>query len=256
MRTSAVRTATARILLVAAVAAILLTGCTSGGATPNGATTPKPTRSATATATPPPKPVDALFTISANVRGKDGSTIGIRMTVQKPVPYSDVAAKPLETTFIAQCGAGVGGTPITTASLETNGAILVPISLASSTSGKPFVSSMQVAVGSANFAQSATGKGLVPVDPSQPCYGGYTWSSSGAASAIADFESGTPAPDAGLWRYGYYGFGITDGSSATIEACTVTLTPLAIAADVASVNGWNPSAAQSGKICGIGYSGE
>ncbi len=252
------RTLHSRVLLTAAVVVgvAMLAGCTSQGGQPQGETTPKPTRSASAKPTSTPQAVDVLFTIGANVRGKDGSTISIRMTVHKPVPYNEAAAKPLEATFIAQCGAGVGGTPITTASLQANGAILLPVSLASSTTGKPFVSAMQVAVGSANFAQSATGKGLAPVDSSQPCYGGYTWSSSGSATAIADFESGTPAPDTGLWRYGYYGFGITDGSSATIEACTVTLTPLATQSDVASVNGWNPDAAQSGKICGIGYTGE
>lgn len=240
--------------VVAATAIILLAGCSSGTTTTQGQRTPEPRTSESTT--PSPTSTNVLFTVGANVRSNDGATIGILLTVHTPVPYSDAAAKPLETAFLRQCGAGVGGTPVTADSLEANGAILVPITLASSTSGKQFVSPVQVAMGAGNSPQSASGKGIAPTDPTQPCYGGYDWTTSGAATGVADFESGTRAPALGLWRYGYYGFGITDGSNATIEACTVTLTALAKAADVASVSGWNPTAAQSGKICGVGYSGE
>ncbi len=248
--------ATTALATGAAALLLLLSGCSTSGTSANGAPTPKPTTSTAPTSSTPTPAPDVLFTIAANVRAKDGSTIGILMTVHKPVPYSDAAAKPLENAFIQQCGAGVGGQPVTTDSLASNGSTLVPIDLAATQTGKTYVAPVQLALGSPYFGQSATGKGISPTDSTQPCYGGYNWSISGNASAVADFESGIPGPDLKLWRYAYYGFGVAYDSNATIEACKVTLTSLATADDVASVTGWDPTAPQSGTACGIGYTGE
>ena len=240
----------------AAALLLLLTACSPSGGNGIAGGTSTPTAKPTPTATATAAPADVLFTIAANVRAKDGSTIGILMTVHKPVPYSDAAAKPLENAFIQQCGAGVGGQPVTVDTLSSNGSILVPIDLAASQSGKTYVSPVQLALGSPYFGQSASGKGITPTDATQPCYGGYNWSTSGNGTAVADFESGIPGPDLKLWRYAYYGFGVSYDSNATIEACKVTLTDLATADEVASVTGWDPTAPQSGTACGIGYTGE
>jgi hypothetical protein len=249
--------ATTALATGAAALLLLLSACSTGGTTGNNnGGTPKPTTSSAPTSATPTPPADVLFTVAANVRAKDGSTIGILMTVHKPVPYSDAAAKPLENTFIKQCGAGVGGQPVTVDTLSTNGSTLVPIDLAATESGKTYVAPVQLALGSPYFGQSASGKGISPTDPTQPCYGGYNWSISGNASAVADFESGIPGPDLKLWRYAYYGFGVAYDSNATVEACKITLTGLATADDVASVTGWDPTAPQSGTSCGIGYTGE
>lgn len=239
----------------AVAAALVLTGC-GGGGSPTADATSTATTAPTSTPSSTPKPSDVLFTIAANVRGNDGSTIGILMTVHQPVPYSDSAAKPLITTFIDQCGAGVGGNPVTAETLAANGSILVPIDITSSISGKPFVAPVQLALGSPYFGQAATGKGVKPADATQPCYGGYSWATSGTAAAVADFESGIPGPDLKLWRFAYYGFGVSYDANATIEACRITLGDLARADDVASVAGWDPNATQSGTACGIGYTGE
>ncbi|MBK4348290.1 hypothetical protein [Lacisediminihabitans changchengi] len=254
MRRSLVETS---IVAGGIAALLLLSGCSSSGTAkasgpaPSQTTTAAPSASPTAAA-----PKDVLFTIAANVRGKDGATIGIQMTVHKAVAYNESAVKPLETEFIKSCGAGVGGNPVTTDTLEQNGSVLVPIDIASSVTGKPFVSPVQLALGSPYFGQAASGKGITPTDSTQPCYGGYNWATAGTAHAVADFESGSPAPDPKLWRYAFYGFGVAYESDATIEACKITLTDLATSEDVASVDGWDPKAPQSGTSCGIGYTGE
>jgi hypothetical protein len=241
----------------AAVLALLLTGCGTQGGTASGGATKKPTTAASPTPSATPTATDVLFTIAANVRGADGSTIGILLTAHKPVAYSDAAAKTWESEFLSQCGDGKGGTaPRDSDYLAANGATFVPIDIASSVQNKTFVSPVGITLGSLYFGSAITGKNVVASDPTAPCYGGYEWVTSGPVHGIADFESGTPGPDLKLWRYGLYGFGVADGSNATIEACKVTVTELGKADDVASVTGWDVSAPQSGLACVIGYSGE
>jgi hypothetical protein len=235
---------------------MLLAGCGGQGST-SGESTGKATAAPSTTPSPTATATDVLFTISANVRGADGSTIGILMTAHKPLPYSDSGAKTLETSFLGQCGDGKGGTIARDATyLAANGSILVPIDITATVTGKTFVAPVGVTLGSPYFGASITGKNVVPSDTTAPCYNGYQWVTSGTVHAIADFESGTPGPDLKLWRYGLYGFGLADGSNATIEACKITITPLGEADDVASVTGWDASAPQSGLTCVIGYSGE
>ncbi len=252
------RTALTRTTLVAGFLAIavLLAGCGGQGATATGGSTGKATVTPSATPSAAPKPTDVLFTIAANVRGADGDTIGILMTAHKPVAYSDAAVKPYEDEFLTQCGDGKGGIPRDATFLSANGSIMVPIDITATVPSKTFVSPVGITLGSPYFGAATTGKNIVPVDATAPCYSGYEWVTSGTAHAVADFESGMPGPDLKLWRYGLYGFGVADGSNATIEACKITITDLGKADDVASVTGWDASAPQSGLTCVIGYSGE
>ena len=239
------------------LAVALLAGCTSTSSSPPTASaSPSPTPTATSTAAAKPvKSDDVLFTISANVRGKDGSTIAIRMTTHKPIPYSDSDVEPLQKEFLAACGAGVGGQPVTPETLAMYGSILMSIDLESSVKGKPFVYPLDTYVGQSNFGQSAKGAGITATEPTFPCHGNYTWSTSGSAHAVADFESGIPGPDPTMWRYAYYGFSVPFDSKATIEACRIELKDAATKV-VSGINGWDPNAPQSGTTCGIGYSGE
>ncbi|MCU1413297.1 MAG: hypothetical protein JWN80_637 [Microbacteriaceae bacterium] len=248
--------ATTSIVAGGVALTLLLAGCGTQG-TPTGGSTGKATVAPSATPTPSATATDVLFTITANVRGADGSTIGIQLTAHKPLTYSDPAAKTYESTFLGQCGDGKGGTvPRDTAYLAANGSILVPIDITSTISGKTFVAPVGITLGSPYFGSAIIGKSVVPSDTTAPCYNGYQWVTSGRVHAIADFESGQPGPDLKLWRYGLYGFGLADGSNATIEACKITITPLGAADEVASVTGWDTSAPQSGLTCVIGYSGE
>jgi hypothetical protein len=252
-----VRITTTRTAIAASAVALtlLLVGCgaqTHAAGGPTGTTTSAP--SATPSTTPTAD--DVLFTISANVRDATGATIGILMTAHKPIAYSDSGVSSYENQFLNQCGDGKGGIPRDASFLSSNGAIMVPIDITATIPSKTFVSPVGLTLGSPYFGASITGKSIVPTDATAPCYSGYEWVTSGTAHAVADFESGTPGPDLKLWRFGLYGFSVAEGANATIEACTVSITALGKADDVASVTGWDASAPQSGLSCLIGYSGE
>lgn len=244
---------TASIAVGAVLLAALLTGC--AGATPAAPVASKTaTPSAAPSASSTAEPKDVLFTIGANVRGKDGSTIAILLTAHKPLAYSVSAAKPLKDAFIASCGAGTASVPVTNDSLAANGSILMPIDIASSSTGKVFVYPITLSLGNQYRGQSATGKGVAPADSSQPCNSGYTWASSGAVHSVAVFESGNPGPDLKSWRYAKYGFSVPFESNSTIEACTITVTDLGKSV-VNGIDGW-ASPDSDGTSCQIGYVGE
>ena len=246
--------ATAQIASVVAVTAVLLlAGCTpEAQPTAEPSASVEPTPEPTTTAAPPE---DVLFTITANVRDTTGATVGIQLTAFEVLPYSDSKAKPLIAEFLKTCGAGVGGTPITAETLSSNGSILMRIELAASATGKGFQVPLELSLGSPYFGQAAVGAGIAPADPGHPCYGGYTWSTAGKVTAVADFESGSPGPDLTLWEFANYGFAVPFDSDATIEACKVVLSEKAIA-DVAGHPGWDPAGAANGVSCLIGYTGE
>lgn len=235
---------------------VALTGCGGSSATPSGAAdAPAASPRPSATSTAPGAPKDLLFTIAANVRDKNGNTIAIQLTAHKPVPYSASAATPLVDEFVGACQLGPGGTPMTADYLAANGSILVAMDLASSVTGKTFVSPIDLHLGSDYFGKAASGTGIAPADPTQPCSGIYTWSTSGTGRIVSDFESGNPGPDLTSWKNALYGFSVPADSHSTIEACRVTLTDAA-KTTVAGVAGWDPSQAASGYACTIGYVGE
>lgn len=243
---------------VACALAMGLTGCSGSPtpATPSGSASTTPSSRPSTAASAAPK--DVLFTISANVRDKNGSTVAIQLTAHAPILSSAAAAKPLLTEFLAECGGGVAGNPVDASTLVKSGSILMSITLASSAVGKSFAYPLDLATGSQNFAQSAKGTGISEGDSTAPCYGipSHRWATSGNAHAVADFESGTSTPDFGAWRYGQFGFSVPFDSNTTIEACTVTLTALATAANVSAVAGWDPGSAATGTACLIGHVGE
>jgi hypothetical protein len=220
---------------------------------------PKPmvaSHAPTPTSTPKPAaPTDVLFTISAKVRSSAGATIGIQLTAHSPLAASDDKAATLAHEFLDECGDGVGGTPITLDSMASNGGTLVRLDLTSTTKGQAFVSPLDLALGSNYSAKAAHGDGIVTPQTADGCLGTYSWTSSGTAHGIAEFDSDSQAPDLGKWRYGLYGFAVQAGSDARIESCTITLTDLATAAKLKDVSGWAPQDT-SGTTCVTGYVGE
>lgn len=224
---------------------------------------PKPavaSHAPTPTSTPKPAaPTDVLFTISAKVRSSAGATIGIQLTAHSPLAASDDKAATLAGEFLDECGgggeSGVGGTPITLDSMVSNGGTLVRLDLTSTTEGQAFVSPLDLYLGSNYSAKAAHGDGIVAPQAADGCLGTYSWTSSGTAHGIAEFDSDSQAPDLGKWRYGLYGFAVQAGSNARIESCTITLTDLATAAKLKDVSGWAPQDT-SGTTCATGYVGE
>ncbi len=250
------KTAHYPVMVVISCVALLLSGCAGPGtqktpektATANHAATPAATPSAT-------PPSDLLFTISAKVRSASGATIGIRLAAHSPLAASDRAATDLVGEFLDLCGDGVGGTPMSLDSMVSNGGILLRLDLTSTTEGEDFVSPLDLYLGSNYSAKAASGDGILAPPASNGCMGTYSWTRSGTAHGIAEFENGSSSPDLGNWRYGLYGFAVQSGSNATIESCTITMTALATAANIKDVSGWQPQDT-SGTTCITGYVGE
>ena len=239
----------------AILSAVLLSGCATGAQTPA-----KPTASASATASPhapsaaPEKPSDVVFTINATARATDGSRVGMTLTAHRPVSYSDPEVADLTTEFLDKCPTDVSGVQLTKERLAATGSALMPITLSSNRPGQTFVAPVQLFLGGPYTTQTVFGSGIVP--PAEGCTGVYTWMESGDAHALVDFQTNESVPDVTMWRYAHYGFVVTPESGATIESCTVTITPLGATADLSKIDGWDPSMAATGTSCGIGYSGE
>jgi hypothetical protein len=250
-----VRARTITGAVTASLIMAVLAGCSSSppDADPSAAPSATPTPSASSSGAPNPKEV--LFTISAKVRDKTGNTIAIELIAHTPLPYSDRDAKPLVTEFVSACSTGAGAAPVTAETLAAQGSILLPMDLASSTTGKQFAHPITVTLGNVYYGQSVTGKGIAATDPAYPCSSGFVWTTSGSGRAIADFQSGNPGPDLSLWKNALYGFSVPTDSQTTIEACKVTLSTAA-KTTVADMPGWDPSQAAMGYACTIGYIGE
>lgn len=243
-----------------AVAAIVLVGMLAGcGGTP----APAPTDSGPASVSPSPSTdptsdpnADVLFTITANVRAVDGRTVGISMAAHAPIASTDVAAADLRTQFLSVCGAGTGAQPITEQYLADNGSTLVRIDISSTAPDLTFATPIDLFFGSPYFAQAATGNGINPEPGGQPCFFGFSWSKSGQANGIADFENSDAVPDLNQWHFGRYGFSVDPSSGATIEACKVTITDVGMKNGTTDAPGWDPTGAGDGISCMIGYVGE
>jgi hypothetical protein len=243
-------------ILAVACAALVLSGCAGQAPqkTPQKRAVASHTPAPATTPTPGP-PSDVLFTISANVRSSGGSTIGIELTAHEPLAASDHKAANLVTEFLDRCGDGVGGTPISAETMAAHGGTIMRLDLTSTTTSQDFVSPLDLYLGSNYSAKAASGDGIVNPSSFDGCLGTYSWASSGTAHGIAEFDSDSDSPDLGKWRFGLYGFAVQSNTNATIESCTIRMTPLATAAKVEDVDGW-ATQDTSGTSCVTGYVGE
>lgn len=212
------------------------------------APTPKTTPEADSTAA-------ALFSISAKVRSSSGATIGIQLVAHPPVAADDTAAGAASSEFLKQCGSSGQGLPITKDSMIADAGILLQFDLTSSTSGQDFVSPLDLYFGGTSRATAANGSGITAPPTVNGCYGLYSWTRSGAAHAITEFENDDATADLTQWRYGIYGFAVQEGANATIEDCAIKLSPQALNAGLKDVPGWVASDT-SGTTCATGYIGE
>lgn len=242
--------------LALACAAMVLSGCgpTTGSASPQ--KTPQASHAPTPTPTPTADPAtDALFTISAKVRSSAGATIDIRLVAHPPLAAGDTKSHAAAAEFLNQCGNSGQGTPITQDNMAADQGILLRLDLSSSTNGQAFVSPLNLYLGGTSRATAATGSGITAPPAANGCNGLYEWAKSGAAHAITEFENADASPDLTQWRYGIYGFAVQEGADATIEGCTISLSPQALAAGLKDVPGWVASDT-SGTTCATGYIGE
>lgn len=243
--------------LAAACVVVLLGGCAASAPQKREPTPAAASHAPTPSSTPTPAPpADLLFTISAKVRSVSGTTIGIQLNAHSAVAASDDRkGGTLVREFLEQCGQGVGGTPITHDTLLANGSTLARLDLSSTSNDQTFVSPLDLYLGSSFNATAATGAGIIAPPSTDGCIGTYSWSKSGTAHGIAEFDSDTSTPDLSKWRYGLYGFAVQPDSNATIESCSITLTDLAMKAGIKDVPGWVTSDT-SGTTCATGYVGE
>jgi len=237
-------------------AVTMLSGCGTAAPKTPAAKTPAASHAPTPKTTPEADPAaDALFTISAKVRSSSGATIGIQLVAHPPVAADDTAAGAASSEFLKQCGSSGQGLPITEESMIADAGILLQFDLSSSTSGQDFVSPLNLYFGGTSRATTARGSGITAPPAANGCYGLYSWSRSGAAHAITEFENDDATVDLTQWRYGIYGFAVQEGANATIEGCTITLSPQALNANLKDVPGWVASDT-SGTTCATGYIGE
>jgi hypothetical protein len=243
------------VCAITVCAAAMLSGCTTAGKTP-------PTKAPPASHAPTPRgtptvdpAADALFTISAKVRSSSGATIDIKLIAHAPIAAADAVSTTASSEFLDQCGSSGQGTPITQDSMVADQGILLRLDLSSSTSGQEFVSPLNLYLGGTSRATAVNGSGITAPPAANGCYGLYSWSQSGAAQAITEFENDDATKDLTQWRYGIYGFAVQDGANATIENCSINLTPRALNAGLKDVPGWVASDT-SGTTCATGYIGE
>lgn len=255
-------------LLTGAVAVGALTACSSATrALPD--TSPSVTPAPAPVGTPTPEASDAapepaddvLFTVAAKVRATDGTTVDLAVSGRAPLASTDDAATSLVDSFVDQCVA-LGGrsasdvdTGVSAAALEAFGSTILQLDLSSTPEGHTFAAPVDVELGSPYFARVVSGDNVQAVEPNDTCTGGYQLTGSGAGTALANFESGTPEPDLTQWTFGHYGFTVGADSGATIESCEVEVSDLAASA-VADVPGWQFASDSTGLSCGIGYRGE
>ena len=217
------------------VAVIVLVGMLAGcggepapAPTASGPVSPSLTPSIGPTSDPT---ADVLFTITANVRAVDGRTVGVSMAAHAPLASTDQY-------------------------LSDNGSTLMGIDLNSTVPGLAFATPIDLFFGSPYFAQAAIGAGITPSPGGQTCFSGFSWSKSGEAHGIADFENSDGVPDLNQWHFGRFGFSVDPSSGATIEACKVTITDVGMKNGTTDAPGWDPTGAGDGISCMIGYVGE
>ena len=241
--------------LVIATAALLLAGCSTGGFDP----APDPMApSPTPTAAEGAYGDDVLFVITATTSAADGSPVQLTMTGHASQPADarpDVAER-----FISECSALGGGSvmdvdaTLSAQTLAEFGSTLMVIDTVSEPAGVALAGAVELQLGNPFYYVVASGDGLG--NPyAHSCYGGYQIAESGSVSSVTNYETGSPTPDLAQWRSGRYGFLTAFDSSAVLSDCVVELTPLAVEAKVADIDGWF-SDGGSATECAVGYRGE
>ncbi|MEO6944076.1 MAG: hypothetical protein ABI053_05135 [Lacisediminihabitans sp.] len=244
------------IAAFAICAALVLSGC---GPTNTNAS-PQKSQAASHAPEPTASPVadpaaNALFTISAKVRSSTGATISIQLVAHPPIAAKDSASQSASAEFLDQCSDNGQAVQITQDTMSAGQGILLRSDLTSSTSGQDFVSPLNLYLGGVSRATAVSGSGIIAPPSTNGCYGLYSWSQSGSAHAITEFENDDASADLTQWRYGIYGFAVQEGANATIEGCTIKLSPQALSAGLNDVPGWVASDT-SGTTCATGYIGE
>jgi hypothetical protein len=241
--------------LAIAAAALLLAGCSAGGFDASPAPmAPSPTP----TAAEGDYSDGTLFVIQASTTAVDGTAVQLTMT-----GYATQAAgdRPeLAERFIGDCGALGGGTvmnadaTLSAQTLADYGSTLMVIDTVSEPADVELAGAVELQLGNPFYYVVASGDGLS--NPyAHSCYGGYQIGATGSVSSLTNYETGSPTPDLAQWRSGRYGFLTAFDSSAVLSDCAIELSPLAVEAQVADIDGWF-SDGGSDTECAIGYRGE
>lgn len=246
------------LLATVALGALVMSGCAApadGEPQPtNGpvAPTTEPTNEPTAA----PEPEDVLFTLSATVRAADGAAITIGLVAHEPRAWNDPEIADLTDEFLQRCAGGNGITPIDEAYLAAQGVSLMLVEFTSDSPDHQFAAPLELYFGNPFFARAAFTDAIVTAGGSTDCYEGATWLFTNDAYGVSAFETGTTSTDTTQWQFGSYGFQVLPDTSATIDSCVKTITPLGAASGVEAISGWDVSRDDGNTACGIGYISE
>ena len=247
-------------MVVIATSSLLLTGCDPDAAFPN-FDTPPPGETNRPTAAPddPALDDDTLFVVSVTTTDATGDPVQLELVGHASQEWNAPGRDEVKQTYVEQCTALGGGTvsdfedALDDESLDAYGSTLMVLDVTSTPAGRTLSGAIELQLGSPYYYLVAAGDGLENPSASG-CYGGYQLVSTGAVSAIVNYETGSSTADLSQWRTGRYGFVASYGSPAFSD-CTVELTALAIESDVGDVDGWSPDDGTETE-CAIGYRGE
>ena len=222
--------------------------------------TPVPSESLTPAPVDPDVDADVLFVITATMSEPGGAELTLQMTGHASQKWDAPGREAIKDAYIEQCTALGGGTAmdpegtLDEASLQANGSTLMVIDVVSTPAATSLRGPVELQLGNPNHYVVVSGDGVENPYPFG-CYGGYRMVSTGEVSAIVNYETGSPSADLSQWRTGWYGFTSEFGSPAAFSNCTIALTPRAIEADVADVDGWDTEGGTETE-CAVGYQGE
>jgi hypothetical protein len=226
---------------------------TESSSPPAESTTPTPVATVEA-------PSDVLFTVTATTTDSEGGPVQLTMTAHRPQPSTNPGRESIRDEYIDGCNALGGGSVsnvdiglLDSGILAGYGSSLMVIDVESTPAGRTFANPISLSLGSPYYFQVTTGDNVSNLTESY-CYPGSQLDGTGAVTDITNYETASATPDPTQWRYGRYGFTI-EGGKKTLENCTFTSTPLAVADGMNDVDGWSATGATN-KSCAIGYQGE
>jgi hypothetical protein len=243
-------------------AVLALGGCFFLPSTPPSATESSPP-AASATPTPVPTvgaPSDVLFTVTATTTDSEGGPVQLTMTAHRPQPSTTPGRESIRDEYIAGCNALGGGSVsnvdvglLDSSILATYGSSLMVIDIESTPAGRTFANPISLSLGSPYYFQVTTGDNVSNLTENY-CYPGSQLDGTGSVTDITNYETASETPDPTQWLNGRYGFTIDSGKK-TLENCTFTSTPLAVADGMNDVYGWSSTGATN-TSCAIGYQRE